>query len=243
MPENDFNLTRALNCWWRRQRQEVGWLHAFTRLNAVLFEFLRDSLPGRSRRRYGDIDFDWEHRVDTTSGTVSWRTRLLGLLSSPYQPIPAEEFREIMNALAIDFTQFTFIDVGSGKGRALMLACGFGFRRIIGIELLQELHRIAQENLRKFERKGTVCNIELLCEDATRFTFPAEPTVVFLFNPLPQSSLAILLENIAASLCQLPRALYVAYANPVHETLLAQSQVLRKTVGNLKYCVFRSKAS
>jgi len=221
----------------------VGWLHAFTRLNAVLFEFLRDSLPGRSRRRYGDIDFDWEHRVDTTSGTVSWRTRLLGLLSSPYQPIPAEEFREIMNALAIDFTQFTFIDFGSGKGRALLLACGFGFRRIIGIELLPELHRIAQENLRKFERKGTVCNIELLCEDATRFAFPAEPTVVFLFNPLPQSSLAILLENIAASLCQLPRALYVAYANPVHETLLAQSQVLRKTVGNLKYCVFRSKAS
>src|SRR5581483_11289842 len=91
----------------------------------LAFEFLRDSLPGRRRQRYGDIDFDWEHRVNTTAATVTWRTRLLGMLNSAYQPIPPEQFREMMTALAEylerdkTFSGFTFVDIGSGKGRAL----------------------------------------------------------------------------------------------------------------------------
>src|SRR5437588_7499331 len=42
-------------------------------------DFVRDSMPSRQRQRYGDIDFDWEHRVDTTEATVSFRNRLLGV--------------------------------------------------------------------------------------------------------------------------------------------------------------------
>ena len=61
-------------------------------LVATIYELIRDSLPDRRRRRYGDIDYDWEHRVETSSATVDWRTRLLGLFNSPYQPIPAEDF-------------------------------------------------------------------------------------------------------------------------------------------------------
>jgi hypothetical protein len=50
-------------------------------LTALWWEFLLDSLPSRRRRRYGDVDYDWDHRVDTTSATVNWRDRLLGLLN------------------------------------------------------------------------------------------------------------------------------------------------------------------
>ena len=44
-----------------------------TTLFRNLWNFLRDSTPSRRRQRYGDMEFDWEHRVNTTSGTVGWR--------------------------------------------------------------------------------------------------------------------------------------------------------------------------
>jgi SAM-dependent methyltransferase len=225
----------ALVAWWRRQRRERSALSTFGLLIAIFSEFLRDSLPDHRRQRFGDMDYDWEHRVDTTSGTVGWRTRLFGLLNSPYQPIPAEEFRAIMDSLAVDFRQFTFIDIGSGKGRALLLATEYGFRRIIGIELLPELDRVARENVQKLRVKA---NIELVCADATEFSFPVEPTVVFFFNPLPESSLRRLVRNIEESLRHNPHAFYVAYANPVLEHTLTTSPLFRKAFGTPHYSVF-----
>ena len=49
----------------------------------VLAEFVRDSTPERLRQRYGDADYDWDHRVNTTSAAVGWRDRLLGVFHSP----------------------------------------------------------------------------------------------------------------------------------------------------------------
>jgi SAM-dependent methyltransferase len=215
------------------------------RLLAIAYEFVRDSLPDRSRQRYGDIDYDWEQRVDTTGATMTWRTRLLGLLNSPYQPIPPEQFREIMLALSGhvgpdgNFDKFTFIDIGSGKGRALLLASELGFRRIIGIELLPELVEVARGNARTFKQRGSLAEIELICGDATEFTFPAEPAVVFLFNPLPEPALRTLLENLGRSLREKPRPLYVAYANPILRQSIADVTTLTNLGGTDQWVLFR----
>src|SRR5258707_8821717 len=147
--------------------------------------YLRDSTPERRRSRYGDMEYDWEHRVNTTSGGVGWRERLLGVFHSPYQPTDAVLFREMMATLPIDFNQFTFVDLGSGKGRTLLMASEYAFRRIVGVELLPELHRIAQENLRKFKsEKQRSFHLESRGEDARSFIFPNEPIMLYLFNPL-----------------------------------------------------------
>ena len=240
MPERELTISSALAAWWRGQREKKSAPRTFCLLISTLCEFLRDSLPDRRRQRYGDIDYDWEHRLDTTSANVSWRTRLLGRLSSPYQPIPPEEFREIMAALAIDFRQFTFIDIGSGKGRALLLASECGFRRIIGIELLPELDRVARKNVEKLKASGNKANIEFLCGNAVEFGFPVEPTVVFMFNPLPESALVRVARNIEESLQRNPRQFFVAYANPILEQTIAGCTLLRKISGTPRYSLFRS---
>lgn len=242
MLENEIHLTGAFRQWWIREREHATPFKVLHQLLGISWEFLRDSLPSRRRQRYGDADYDWQFRVDTTSATVSWRTRLLGLLNSPYQPIPSEEFIEIMTALtgaiSIDLRQFTFIDVGSGKGRALLLAAAYPFRRIIGIEMLPELHRIAHQNV---SRLSDPTRVELLCGDATQFVFPPEPTVVLLFNPLPSVALSKLLKNLEMSLVEDPRPLYVAYANPVLEHIIASSRLLTKFGGTNQYSVFANK--
>ena len=101
--------------------------------------------------RYGDAEYDWDYRVDTTSATVGWRDRLLGQFHSAYQPTEPALFKEMMAHLKIDFQEFTFIDVGSGKGRVLLMAADYPFRRILGIELLPALNRVAQENLNAYK--------------------------------------------------------------------------------------------
>ena len=241
MNQPHISIGRSLLAYWKRERAAAGWLAAARSLAQVGWEFLRDSLPSRKRRRYGDAEYDWEFRVDTTSATVSWRTRLLGLLHSTYQPIEPELFREIMGSLEIDFSEFTFIDIGSGKGRALLLAAEYPFRRVVGVELLPELHGVAEENIRKVanERRGCVA-IQAICGDATEFVFPAEPLVIFLFNPLPVPALEKLAGNLDTALRAKPRPVLVIYANPVFEDMMAGCAALTRIGGTHQYSVFRT---
>ena len=57
------------------------------------------STPERLRQRYGDADYDWDYRVNTTSGAVGWRDRLLGMFHSEYQPTEPVAFHEMLDAL------------------------------------------------------------------------------------------------------------------------------------------------
>src|SRR5215510_5070876 len=197
---------KSLRQWWSGERESKGGGRAAWNFAGVLWEFLRESMPERRRRRYGDLEYDWKRRVNTTSGGVAARSRLLGLLHSEYQPIEPELFREIMAQMQIPFEQFTIVDIGSGKGRAVLLAAEYPFQRIIGIELLPELHAIARQNVAEvMARESIKPAIELQCGDAAQFRFPPEPLVVFLFNPLPELGLWNVVRSLDASLRENPR--------------------------------------
>ena len=64
-----------------------------------VYDFLRDSLPQMRQRRFGDLDYDFDFRVNTTAGTVGWHDRLLGIFHSPYQATDPDLFREMMASL------------------------------------------------------------------------------------------------------------------------------------------------
>jgi hypothetical protein len=241
VPDPDHSEIRpAFRDWWRQQRTQ-GPVRATGKLVTLCWEFLRDSLPARRRQRYGDVGYDWDHRVDTTSATVSWRGRLLGLLNSPYQPTDPALFQEMLASLNLDFRDFIFIDIGSGKGRTLLMASDYPFRRIIGVELLPELHRVAQENIRKYKNESQQCfALESICADAREFVFPPEPTVLYLFNPLPEAALAKLVGNLEQSLREHPRQLFVIYHNPLLGHVLAASKTLKRVGGTHQYSTFYS---
>jgi SAM-dependent methyltransferase len=232
-------LGPTLQQWWLENSCRYGFFPAVKELAGKLWEFTRDSTPARRRDRYGDIDYDWDNRVDTTGATVSWRDRLLGLFHSPYQPTEPNLFREMLATLPIDFSQFAFIDIGSGKGRTLLMASDFPFRRIIGVELLPNLHRVATENVLSYKSDSQKCfAIESLLEDVRQFVFPNEATVLYLFNPLPEPRLIQLISNLDRSLCQHPRSVYVLYHNPLLEGVLAKSKQLKKVSGTNQYSIY-----
>ena len=249
MPTNTISLSHAILCWWKETSAREGFLAAFRRLLSLLWEFARESTPSRQRQRYGDVEYDWDFRVDTTSATVGWRDRLLGLFHSPYQPTEPALFGEMLASLKqaspvlssakIDFREFTFIDIGSGKGRVLMMAADYPFRRILGIELLPALHQVARENIVKYKSDSQQCfAIECLLGDASQYVFPPEPAVLYLFNPLPESGLVRLLSNLEHSLREHPRPMFVLYHNPLLEHVLTGNAAFRRIVGTHQYAIF-----
>jgi len=233
--------------YWADRASQAGSLAATRDLFTAFWEFLRDSTPQRLRSRFGDADYDWDYRVNTTSGAVGWRDRLLGAFHSAYQPTDPASFREMLDALAqhtdLSFSEFTFIDLGSGKGRTLLMASDYPFRRIVGVELLPALHRIAQQNLASYKSDSQRCfTIESICADATRFPLPAGPLVIYLFNPFPEADLRRALRNLQQSLATSPRAAYLLYLNPQLDHVLAEGGHLQKIAGTHQYSIFAVSA-
>lgn len=230
--------------WWTENSARDGFLPTLKRFISTLWEFARDSTPSRRRQRYGDVEYDWDFRVDTTSATVGWRDRLLGMFYSPYQPTEPALFRDMLASLMqaspkINIREFTFIDIGSGKGRVLLMAADYPFQRILGIELLPELHRVAKENLAKYKSDSQQCfTIDCIQGDASELIFPAEPTVLYLFNPLPESALAKMITNLEQSLRRHPRPVFLLYHNPLLESVLTRCVVLEKIGGTHQYSIY-----
>jgi SAM-dependent methyltransferase len=240
------SLSRSAWQWWNDVAAREGRVAATRQLLAALWEFVRDSTPERRRQRYGDAEYDWEHRVNTTSAAVGWRDRLRGAFHSPYQPTEAALFHEMLDALRkqsqSDFHDFVFLDLGSGKGRTLLMAADYPFRRIVGVELLPALHQAAQDNLSKYRGESQECfALESVCADATEFPLPAEPTVLYLFNPFPESGLRRMIANLEQSLRAHPRAVYVLYHNPLLEHVVSESATLSKIGGTHQYAIYRSR--
>src|SRR5579863_4945310 len=181
--------------------------------------------------------------IASTPPAVPWRDRLLGMFHSEYQPTEPGAFHEMIDALhehtGLDFRDFTFIDLGSGKGRTLLMASDYPFRRIVGVELLPALHGIAVENLSHYKNAAQKCfSLEAICTDANEFALPDEPLVVYMFNPLPESGMRRVCANLERSLSTRPRAVYVLYHNPLLAHVLAEGGVLNKVAGTNQWAVF-----
>ncbi len=154
MDDADSNLSRpsdasgtgASSRWsfarqWRESVRYFGLPRHLLELAGATWDALLEMLPSRRKARFGDLDYDWERSVDTTRSSVSFRTQFFtGLTARPYFASEPWLFEQIMQAMPIDLSKFTFIDLGAGKGRALLMASDYLFQKIIGVEFMPELH-------------------------------------------------------------------------------------------------------
>lgn len=218
-----------------------GYWRALRELGAAGWRAGLELLPSRRKARFGDLDYDWEHQVDTTRSNVSFRAQLLAELAGrPYFASDPWLFEQIMQALPVRFQDFTFIDLGSGKGRALLMAARYGFKRIIGVEFMPEWHRAAQKNIDKFAAANlSAPAMESVCMDARDFEFPAEPLVVYLFNPFPEPVFMAVMENLRHSTETYRRPIWIAYRFPEFEALLRNLAWLEKVAGTEQWAVYK----
>ena len=128
-----------------------------------------------------------------------------------YQPTAEPIVREMIATQPL-CREAIFIDVGSGKGRVVLVASEYPFGRIMGVEYARELNDVAVANLDAYKSPTQQCrNIGLFCTDATTFPLPPEPTVLFLANPFRGSIMTAFIKNVEESLRLHPRPFYVLY--------------------------------
>lgn len=115
-----------------------------------------------------------------------------------------------------------FLDIGSGMGRVVFQAAvHYPFRRVVGVELSEELTRVAKENIGRNRHRLQCAQIELLVADMLDYDLPDDVTVIFFNNTVGGDLFAVAVEKILASVNRHPRRMRFIYGNPVeHEALI-----------------------
>jgi SAM-dependent methyltransferase len=117
-------------------------------------------------------------------------------------------------ALVAPPEDYSFLDIGAGMGRGLLIASRMPFREVIGIELHPDLAARAQKNLDLWQDAGRArCPMRMVCADVTEFDFPRFPCVAYLFNPFREPVLKKLLRHLEKQFARRPGQLDLLYAN------------------------------
>lgn len=133
-----------------------------------------------------------------------------------YAPTAYRDFHKAMKLLPLHEGLDTFVDYGSGMGRAVVLAATYPLRRVIGVEYSQPLHAIAQNNVDRARSKLRCDRVELLNMDAAKFDVPSDVTIAYFYNPFRGELLRQVMANLRRSLQESPRILYVVFKNESH---------------------------
>ena len=188
--------------------------------------------------------FDEEFGV-RTSGLVAGRHLKSGHLhdrhATAYFGVAPSVFHALVrrwqrNRPAGAIEEFSFIDVGSGMGRVVLLASGLPFRQVVGVELNPTLARIARKNLAVWRAsKRAQAPMKIICNDAAEFRLPEGPCLAFLFNPFGAPVMRRLLGAWSKSLAGRPGQLDLIYVNNEQESVLQrQAGFVRLFLGQVR---------
>lgn len=203
-------------------------------------------VPGRPGPERGPHPFDLAYNVDT-AGLV-WGEALTTTgapheqdaqyWATGYYGVSPSAFGDALRTLALDWPRFTFVDIGCGKGRALLLSLRYPFRSVIGVELSPELAAVAQQNLHTFRApwKRSDVPAHISVGDATTFDLPHEPLLLYLYHPFAGPVMQRFLDHIGRSLQAHPRPLYLLYTNPELASMLARTPFLTE-MWNMRFAM------
>ena len=155
-------------------------------------------------------DFDARYGTDTGGTVGMWLFRLNSpnaVHGTNYQSIGEVYTESLLSGCP---RTATFVDLGCGKGRPLIVASKMGFQNVTGVEFVEELAAIARMNLRITE-----CNANVVCADAAAYALPSGPLVVYMFNPFHAPVMRVVAEKLRSRKDEL----WVISVNPKHPEL------------------------
>lgn len=133
------------------------------------------------------------------------------------------------------------VDFGCGKGRVLVVAAYYGFKRITGIEFSRYLSLEAEANIEKIQPMfpNTVFNI--ICEDAVKYNIESDKNCFFFFNPFDEVIMLKVVKNILSFLKKNPRKIYIIYINPLHKEIFLSAgfdeEYFFRKMDYLEFCI------
>lgn len=200
---------------------------------------LIDRVRGLGVRRSAVCAFDLacDLRFDLAYGTDTWsRVEMQSLAFTSkskekalrYESTRTRPFNRLMAAVRPPKSS-TFVDIGAGKGRALILAGMYGFEKVVGIEFSPELCSIARENIERVRKKcGLDAAIEIVEADILDYQMKSEENIYYMYNPFGSEMTEKIAGMITDTLVMFPRKLTFIYGWPAHEKLFEKLGVFRE---------------
>ncbi len=215
--------------------RDLGLKATFAQLPAAAAAPL--TLRRLKRRKFEELSrdgFDAAHGTDTAAVLVGRElgpavTRG-GHLVIHYETTSEEAIRMPLDSLSAGLAGCTFVDLGCGKGKPLLVAASYPFRRLVGVDISPACVKIARRNVARYgPERIDPARVELRVGEAEEFEFPPGPLVVYLYNPFPGAVLERVVAHLEASLREWPRACAVVYVNPHALEALAASELFERT--------------
>lgn len=146
-----------------------------------------------------------------------------------YHGVAPSLFHKLMKRWSDEYAEHSmeetvFLDIGAGKGRAMMLASMYPFRRVVGVELHPALAAVARKNIEVWEETyADVAPMRLVEDDVMRLRFPVGPCLVFLFNPFDAVMMDRFLLRLSRVFAGRSGELDVLYVNDEQREIFAET--------------------
>lgn len=167
-----------------------------------------------------DAEFDATHGTDTAGSVEPGNLGIANAESSKlairYLPSPLRVTSWMLDRVGIDFREYSFVDLGSGKGRVLLIAAQRPFRKVVGVEISAELAAIARSNVDRFRPTSEqIRAITVENTDVRQFTMPAGNLLIHMYHPFDPAISEAVFRHLAAADMP-PRRVVVAYLTYTH---------------------------
>lgn len=132
-----------------------------------------------------DFIIDKKKRINTTGRIEPFELDIYSERIQHYKAYQATPYRLlafIEKNLPVDPTQYNFIDVGVGKGRALLYFGKLPFKSLMGVEISAQLVRDFYKNFKNLDINLTT-HPQIYQGDILNFDLPMGPNLFFLYNP------------------------------------------------------------
>jgi len=131
----------------------------------------------------------------------------------------------------------TFIDLGCGKGRPMLVAAERPFREVVGVDLSPDLVEVARANAAIMQaRHSGRAPIRVVVGDAANHPLPSGDVVLFLYNPFGAPLHAQFLKGMERAIEAERRAIYIIYYNPVHGAMYDAAPFLTRRWARMLPC-------
>lgn len=182
-----------------------------------------------------DYLFDFRYGTDTVSHV---ELKDLNIDSKNYSHghryalTPAVAFNKLMSSMSFQ-NDSVFVDLGCGKGKMLLLAPRFGFKKVVGVDFSGQLCECARKNISIYQRKtGFNAEVQVIHSDVVDYKIKDDENVFYLFNPFDEVVLKKVFENIYSSAEKNPRPVFVIYYRPYYKDFIERDGLFIK----LRHC-------
>ena len=179
---------------------------------------LSDEIKGERKYRLNTVGFEPTEQMNIK--------RYMMDLAYSYMPSNYKLLEHVFNEVnRYDHNQ-TFLDIGCGKGRAMMVAAHYDFKKITGVEINLDYCSNLSEKAIEYQNEFD-CSFEIICNDASEYLIPDDVQTIFFYNPFKEPVMRKVVDKIVDSATKNNRPLYIIYLNPLYSDLLLDAGFIK----------------